>query len=119
MSADSSAPRAHDPYAALRYRDYRLLLTGRMLNSIGGQMVNVAVGWELYERTDSAWSLGLVGLVIAIPIVTLALPGGYLADRFDRRRIVMMSQLLVGASSLGLAAVSRVQGPVAVSSASS
>ena len=47
----------HDPYAALRHRDYRYLLGGGVLASMGTQMQAVAVGWELYERTDShrAW----------------------------------------------------------------
>jgi MFS family permease len=109
-----SAVRAdgHDPYAALRFRDFRFLLTGRILANIGGQMLDVAVGWELYERTHSAWLLGLVGLVLAIPLVTLALPGGYLADRHDRRSIVVLSQLLVLSSSLGLAVVSYRQGSI-------
>src|SRR5207247_726596 len=49
----------HDPYAALRYRDYRHLLAGSILASIGTEAQAVAVGWELYRRTNSAWALGI------------------------------------------------------------
>jgi hypothetical protein len=44
---------AHDPYAALRHRDFRLSLAGTVLASVGNEMQAVAVGWELYERTGS------------------------------------------------------------------
>ena len=57
------APRPrYDPYEVLRNRDLALYLIGRFLASFGQQMVIVAVGWELYERTQSALALGLVGL---------------------------------------------------------
>ena len=52
----------HDPYAVLRNRDFLLYLIGRFIASVGQQMLTVAVGWELYERTHSALNLGLVGL---------------------------------------------------------
>ena len=51
----------HDPYLALRYRDFRLLSIGTMISALGSQMVGVAVGWELYERTNDPFVLGLVG----------------------------------------------------------
>jgi hypothetical protein len=54
----TAAPTAHDPYAALRFRDFRLLTIGKLAASLGEQMVGVAVGWELYERTASPLALG-------------------------------------------------------------
>ncbi|MEO8193842.1 MAG: MFS transporter [Gemmatimonadales bacterium] len=102
----------HDPYAALRYRDFRLFLFGRMLGVIGWQMLQVALGWELYERTHSAMALGLVGLATAIPVVVLALPAGHLADTVDRKRIVVGAQVVFILMSLALAAVSLAQGPI-------
>ena len=57
-------------------------------------MLQVALGWELYERTHSALALGLVGLVTAIPAVLLALPAGHLADKMDRKKIVIGAQAL-------------------------
>ncbi len=51
----------HDPYAALRVRNYRLFLIGSLVANLGSQMLTVAVGWELYERTHSAMALGVGG----------------------------------------------------------
>lgn len=49
----------HDPFAALRFRDYRLFTIGRILLFTGNQMQTVALGWELYERTNSPLALGI------------------------------------------------------------
>lgn len=106
--------RQHDPYAALRHREYRLFLSGRILSVIGQQMLDVAIGWELYERTHAALALGLVGLVLVVPIVALALPAGHAADRWDRRRIVLVTQLVLAVGSLALAWLSFNRGPVAL-----
>src|ERR1035437_8002398 len=76
---------AHDPYAAFRFRAYALFSAGNLLSIIGRQMLAVAVEWEIYARTHSATALGLVGLVIAVPVVGFSLPAGHLADRFSRR----------------------------------
>jgi MFS family permease len=99
-------PGAHDPYAAFRSRSYTLFTTGNLLSIIGRQMLAVAVEWEIYARTHSATALGLVGLVFAIPIVTLSLPAGHLADRFSRKRIIEVSQVLSAIISAALALVS-------------
>jgi MFS family permease len=93
----------HDPYAALRYPDYMRFALGSAVSVIGQQMLAVAVGWELYERTHSATALGLVGLVQALPIIVLALPAGHAADLWNRKRIVLVTQLLVVLCSAGLA----------------
>jgi len=85
--------RGHDPYAAFRSRSYSLFTAGNLLSIMGRQMLAVAVEWEVYARTHSATALGLVGLVIAIPVVALSLPAGHLADRFSRKRIVLISQI--------------------------
>ena len=75
-------------------------------------MLQVALGWELYERTHSALALGLVGLVTAIPVVLMALPAGHLADRMDRKKIVVGAQVVFILMSLSLSVVSHVQGPI-------
>lgn len=77
-------------------------------------MLQIALGWELYERTHSALALGMVGLVTAIPVVLLALPAGHLADRMDRKRIVVGAQLVFILMSLCLAAVSFSRGPIVI-----
>ena len=75
-------------------------------------MLQVALGWELYERTNSALALGLVGLVTAIPVVLLALPAGHLADRMDRKKIVVAAQMIFILMSLALAVLSYSRGPI-------
>jgi MFS family permease len=102
----------HDPYAALRFGDCRLLLAGGVLANTGRLMQSVAVGWELYERTGKPMALGWVGLVQALPIILLAVPAGHVADRFDRKWVVVVTQLVMMLASLGLAALSHFQGPV-------
>jgi MFS family permease len=96
----------HDPYAAFRSRSYSLFTAGNLLSIMGRQMLAVAVEWEVYARTHSATALGLVGLVIAIPVVALSLPAGHLADRFSRKRIVLISQIFSAFASALLALVS-------------
>ncbi len=94
---------AHDAYAALRIPDYRFYLTGNLIANFGMRMQSVAVGWEIYKRTGSSLALGLVGLVQVLPVIALALPAGHIADRFSRKRIVMLSELIIALASLGLA----------------
>ncbi len=97
---------AHDPYAAFRFSDFSLFTAGNFLAITGRLMLAVAVEWELYARTHSATALGLVGLVIAIPVVTLSLPAGHLADRLSRKHIILVSQIFSTLASLALALVS-------------
>jgi len=98
--------RAHDPYAAFRFGGFSLFTAGNLLSITGRLMLAVAVEWELYARTHSATALGLVGLVIAVPVVTLSLPAGHLADRFSRRRIILVAQIFSALTSVALALVS-------------
>lgn len=100
----------HDPYAALRYRDFRLLLVGRFITSLGDQMLSFAIGWELWLRTRNELALGLVGLVQVIPVILLSLPAGHVADHYNRKRIVLVMQVLLAACSLSLALLSFHQG---------
>src|SRR5215469_17049204 len=99
-------PRPHDPYAAFRFGDFTLFTAGNLLSITGRLMLAVAVEWEIYARTHSATALGLVGLAIAVPVVTLSLPAGHLADRFSRKHIILWSQVLSAITSLALALVS-------------
>jgi len=101
-----------DPYTAFRYRDFRLLFVGRLITSFGGQMLSFAIGWELWLRTRSTFALGMVGLVQVLPVILLSLPGGHMADQHNRKRIVLIMQVLLAACSLGLAYLSFTTGPV-------
>ncbi|NUN92253.1 MAG: MFS transporter [Verrucomicrobiae bacterium] len=103
---------AHDPYAALRYASYRRFFFGGVFANIGLSMQSVAIGWDLYERTNLAFALGAVGLVQVIPILLLAMPAGHLADRLDRRRLLVAAQGAMVAMALALALLAATQGPV-------
>ena len=96
----------------LRNRDLLLYLTGRFVASLGQQMLTVAVGWELYERTNSALALGLVGLTQMIPMVLFTLPAGHVADNYDRKRIILLMTFVIGCASAGLTAISNLKADV-------
>jgi MFS family permease len=97
---------AHDPYAALQYRDYWLFSTGWMLSVIGSQLTASAINWEIYDRTHSKLAIGWSAGIQVIPLALLALPAGALADMFDRRRIIQATNLLAMCFSLLLASQS-------------
>src|SRR5262245_48107183 len=103
---------SHDPFAALRDPLVRSFALGRMAATVGTQIVTVAVGWDLYERTGDALALGLVGLATVAPGVLLMLPAGSVADRFPRRNVAMAAHALLALAALGLAVVARLDGPV-------
>lgn len=100
----------HDPYAPLRYRDYRLLLIGRFITSFASEMLSFAIGWELWLRTHSAFALGMVGLVQVVPVILLSLPAGHVADQYNRKRIVVIAQLFLALCVIGLAWLSFTKG---------
>ena len=100
----------HDPYAALRHRDFRLLLTGRFITSLGNEMLSFAIGWELWLRTHEAFVLGMVGLVQVIPVILLSLPAGHVADQYNRKRIVLITELSFALCALGLGWLSYTEG---------
>ncbi len=95
MNPQVFPPYRRDPYAALRYLDFRLLLAGRFISSLGSQMLSFAVGWELWLRTHNALALGLVGLVQVTPVILLSLPAGHVADQHNRKRIVLPGHVAV------------------------
>src|SRR6195256_3554696 len=96
----------HDPYAAFRFRAFGFYTSGNLISVIGRLMFMVAVEWEIYARTHSATALGLVGLMVALPVVLLSLLAGHIADRFPRKRIVLVTQAISAICSLALAFVS-------------
>jgi MFS family permease len=77
--------------------DFRRLLAARAAATTANQMLMVALGWQMYDLTRSAWQLGLVGLVQFVPALLLTLPAGHLVDQHDRRHTLP--------ASLGLQAV--------------
>lgn len=105
MKGAPSAPEI-SPYAVLRNRDFLLYSAGRLIASLGQQMLTVGIGWELYERTRSSLVLGLTGLMQYLPMLAMTLPAGHLADTRSRKGLIMAGQAALAASSLGLALVS-------------
>lgn len=79
-------------FEAFRERDYRLFWSTQFVSNIGSWMQSIAQGWLVYRLTDSPFLLGFVGFASTIPMFFLMLPGGVVADRFDRRRVVIASQ---------------------------
>ncbi len=104
--------RQSSPYAVLRNWDFLFYLTGRFVASFGQQMLTVAVGWELYERTHSTLKLGLVGLTAFIPMVLMTIPAGHVADTRERKKVIVWMQAVMACTSLGLAWVSWQQAPI-------
>jgi len=100
------AAASDDPYAILRNRDFSLYLIARFIAALGQQMLTVAVGWELYERTRSSLALGLVGLTQMVPMVLLILPAGHVADNYPRKRTILGMVFLAALSSIGLTLIS-------------
>ena len=89
----------------LRQRTFVQFWTTRLAGTAANQMLMVAVGWQMYELTGSAWDLGLVGLYQFLPALALTLVAGYVADRVNRARIVAACLVvqLIAAGVLALA----------------
>lgn len=96
-------PAKHDPYACFKYPNYRVFVAGNFLAEIGQQMLAVAVQWEIYQRTNSTFALGLIGFISWLPIFLFILPAGSLADRSNRKHIVLITQLVFAVCSFALA----------------
>lgn len=92
-----------------RQPPFVLFWTSRVFGSLAFQMASVAFGWLIYDLTGSAYQLGLAGLVQFLPMVLLTFVVGAVADRFDRRRIVMISQW-VQAGTIALLTLGAIQG---------
>jgi MFS family permease len=104
----------HDPYSILRDPNFRRFMLAGMTATVGNQMQGVAVGWELYERTGSPLALGLVGLAQVLPVLLLAIPSGHVADRHSRKKLIVIAQVILVISSMGLAILSVQRGPVSL-----
>ena len=95
-------PQAVGRLAALRYRDFRLFWTGLLVSNIGTWMQMTATNWLLYQLTGSAVLLGLNGIFRAVPAIGLGVISGTFADRYDRRKLMLCSEVASGLLALGL-----------------
>lgn len=91
------------PGSVLRHPGYLNFAASRVFSSLSFQCVAIAMGWMIYDQTHSAFALALVGLCQFLPMVVLTFVVGHVADRFDRRRIGLVCQLIEAATSLLLA----------------
>jgi MFS family permease len=89
--------------ALLRHKPFQLYFGGRAFSNFSRQIVAVAVGWQVYALTGSAFALGMVGLVSFLPTALLTFLAGHVADRFDRKRVVQICQMLEGVAAAFLA----------------
>jgi MFS family permease len=92
-------------FAALAYRDFTLFITGKFCTSVASQMLIVAVGWQVYQMTHRLMDLGLIGLSQFLPFVALALFAGHVADRHDRKHVIVLCNVAHMLCALALLAM--------------
>lgn len=97
-----SNPQSVGRLAALHYRDFRLFWSGQLISNIGTWMQMTATSWLLYQLTGSPVLLGLNGIFRAVPAIALGLISGTFADRYDRRWLLLWTQVSLGLLSLGV-----------------
>ncbi len=114
MSGNSTNTARHDPYLALRFRDFRLYFLASTLTIIAGGLESTALAWELYERTLDPLVLGYSQLAAFLPVLVFFLPSGHLADRFDRKHIALISRFIEAAAAAGLVMLSLSAGGIPV-----
>lgn len=97
---------ANPPVSAgvlLKHRAFLFFLLSRSLSRFSSQIAAVAIGWQIYDLTGSAFALGMVGLVQFLPTALLVFIAGHAADRYERKRVVQLCQLAEAATALYLA----------------
>lgn len=89
-------------FEVLKIRDFRNFFIARTSMTLGVNILGTAVGWQVYEITKNAFSLGLIGLAEFVPFLIVTLLGGYIADIFDRRKIILTCVFLYAVCAFGL-----------------
>src|SRR5438034_9598956 len=92
-------------FRALRHRNFGLFWTGQLVSLIGTWMQSVAQGWLMHRLTSSAFMLGLLGFCQFAPVLVFSLWAGVIADRVDKRRLLLITQSLAMAQALAMALV--------------
>ncbi len=112
MISDREPPSRSDPYAAWRHADFRNYSASWFLVIFAKMIETVAVGVHIYDQSGDPLSIGLVGLFQAIPVIILAIAGGQIADRYDRRNIIICTIGIGAISGTALLANAIFQGPI-------
>ena len=90
----------HDPFLALRFKEFRFFVFAKFFLTAALLMQSVILSWLIYQKTKDPLSLGLIGLVEAIPALSIALFGGHLADRISRRTLLICSSIVMLIASI-------------------
>ncbi len=96
--AETSARRRVSPFASLRFRDYRYFWSGAFVSNIGTWMQNVGVGWVVYDLAKNgnpSLTLGVINFLNLLPMTLFTLFAGVIADRLDRKRFIIATQVLL------------------------
>lgn len=88
---------------ALRHAHFRNYLAGTFVSNVGNNIQAWAIAWHIYDLTGSSFMVGLLGLVRIVPLLTLTLIGGVVADHADRRKVMILTQSAMSVVALGLA----------------
>lgn len=92
-------------FRALRHRNFRLFWAGQVVSLTGTWMQTVALSWLVYRLTDSPFMLGLVNFVGLLPVVPVSLLAGVISDRFPRRNVIIIADIVLTLQALVLAAL--------------
>ena len=111
MAPTTTTAPPDSPYAPLRLPAFRRYLLGLLALTFATQLQGLVVGWQIYALTKDPLALGLIGLAEALPFIGFALYAGHVADRVDRRRLMLVATAVLVACSLALLALA--WGPVA------
>jgi MFS family permease len=90
------------PYASLQIKDFRLFIFARLCITLAVQIQGTVVGWQVYELTKDPLSLGLIGLAEAVPAISVSLYAGHVADIVERRKIILLTVLILLLCSVSL-----------------
>lgn len=89
MDIEPAVKPKNDPYIALRYPEFRSYIGMRFFLTFAYQIQAVVIGWYVYQVTNDPLSLGLIGLAEAIPAISISLYGGYVADKSDKKKLLV------------------------------
>jgi len=111
-SEHATPPAPDDPYAALRLPNYRFYVLSTVIGVIGTQIQSLAVAWEIYERTKDPMGLAYIGLARALPFFMFGLIAGQMADWFNRKVLLIVSQFTSMCCALAIAVLSYNDAPL-------
>lgn len=121
MSVDRPEALRTDPYAAMRFPEFRSYIAMRILFTFAFQIQAVVIGWYIYQLTKDPLSLGLIGLAEAVPAISVTLYGGYIADKSDKKKLLLwiigamlFCSIVLGMVTTGGALALLSQGPVII-----